>query len=125
MRFLLDTHIFLWCINDDTKLSKKARLLIQEAEVIYVSSVSVWEMSIKINLGKLTADPNELVAAITKSGFLELPLTALHVAKTHELADIHRDPFDRVLIAQALTEPLKLLTADKILGKYSDVVQVI
>lgn len=125
MRFLLDTHIFLWCINDDIKLSKKARALIQEAEVIYVSSISIWEMSIKINLGKLVADPNELVNAITTSGFLELPLTALHAAKTNQLADIHKDPFDRVLIAQALTEPLRLLTADKVLGKYSDVVQVI
>lgn len=125
MRLLLDTHIFLWYVKDDRALSKHARSLIQQAEEVYVSSVSIWEATIKAQLGKLDVDIDELVAAIHQSGFLELPLSAEHAANLMQLPEIHRDPFDRILIAQAVMEPLKFLTSDKILQKYSDLVTIV
>jgi PIN domain nuclease of toxin-antitoxin system len=125
MRLLLDTHIYLWCTNNDRKLSKKARVLIQDADEIYVSSASIWEAAIKNKLGKLKVDIDDLVSAIVASGFLELPITAKHAAAVNKLPSHHRDPFDRILIAQAMSEPLKLLTADEMLRSYSDLVEVI
>lgn len=125
MRLLLDTHIFLWCVKDDRKLSLSARSLIINANEVYVSSVSIWEASIKEELGKLDVNINELVDAITKSGFLELPLTANHALEVNKLPRIHRDPFDRILIAQAICEPLKFLTVDQKLKEYSELVEIV
>ncbi|HUB88780.1 MAG TPA: type II toxin-antitoxin system VapC family toxin [Dyella sp.] len=122
MRLLLDTHIFLWAVTDDRKLSKAARKLIVEAEDVYVSSASIWEMSIKAGLGKLDADVNQLVSEIEAIGYTELPIRAKHAALVRDLPDIHRDPFDRLLVAQALSEPLRLLTADSHLSAYTDLV---
>lgn len=124
MKILLDTHLYLWCINDDPQLSNKARSLILQANEVYVSSVSIWEACIKIKLGKLDANLDDLVSAITDSGFIELPLTVKHAAQTHQLTMIHRDPFDRILISQAICEPLKFLTADSLLKPYSELVEV-
>jgi len=122
MRLLLDTHIFLWVVADDRKLSKVARHLISEAEDVFVSSASIWEASIKAGLGKLEADVDQLVAAISASGFSELPVKAVHAARVRNLPDIHRDPFDRMLVAQAMHEPLRLLTVDGHLSGYTDLV---
>lgn len=122
MRLLLDTHVFLWAVTDDEKLSAKARRLITEAEAVFVSSASIWEASIKAGLGKLPVDIDALVAEITNSGCLELPVHAAHAARVRDLPHIHRDPFDRMLIAQALAEPLHLLTADSYLSQYTDLV---
>jgi PIN domain nuclease of toxin-antitoxin system len=122
MRLLLDTHIYLWSVTDDRKLSKAARKLILEAEEVYVSGASIWEASIKAGLGKLDADVDMLVAEIEASGFLELPVRAIHAALVRNLPDIHRDPFDRLLVAQALSEPLRLVTSDAHLSKYTDLV---
>jgi len=125
MHILLDTHLFIWWLKDDVHLSKKARALITEADIVYISSVSVWEAAIKIQLGKLEADINALVAAIRTEGFMELPVTAKHAAMVATLPGWHRDPFDRMLIAQALSEPLRLLTADAALKPYSELVDVV
>ena len=127
MRILLDTNIFLWCILDDAKLSKKAKALIEDADERYVSSASIWEIAIKKSLGKLDSnnDIGNLTDAIEESGFLELPITAKHAATVYSLEQIHRDPFDRLLIAQAICEPLIFVTADTQLKKYSDLVKVI
>jgi PIN domain nuclease of toxin-antitoxin system len=122
MRLLLDTHIFLWAVADDRKLSKTARKLIVDADDVFVSSASIWEISIKAGLGKLDADLNLLVAEIGASGYSELPVRAAHAAMVRDLPDIHRDPFDRLLVAQALCEPLRLLTADGHLAAYTDLV---
>ena len=122
MRLLLDTHIFLWCVTKDRKLSKKAQELIEEAVEVYVSSASIWEIAIKVKIGKLNANIEELVSAIFSSGFTELPITAQHAAALNRLTDIHRDPFDRMLLAQTITEPLNFLTADKTLESYSPLV---
>lgn len=125
MRILLDTHLFLWSVKDDRKLSKAIRAKILAASEVYVSSASIWEATIKIQLGKLDADPLQLVEAISKSGFTELPITALHAATVARLSGIHRDPFDRMLIAQAISEPLTLLTSDHLLKNYSHLVEVV
>jgi PIN domain nuclease of toxin-antitoxin system len=122
MRLLIDTHIYLWCLTDSRKLTKKARKLIADAQDVYVSSASIWEASIKVGLGKLDADINLLVREIEANGFQELPVRASHAALVCDLPDIHKDPFDRMLIAQALSEPLRLLTADGYLGSYTDLV---
>jgi len=125
MRILLDTHLFLWSIKDDRRLPKEARSKILHATDVYVSSASIWEICIKIQLGKLDigkTDISHVVEAIVQSGFCELPITATHAAAVSSLADIHRDPFDRILIAQALCEPLTFLTVDTQLKAYSDLV---
>ena len=125
MRLLLDTHIFLWCVNDDRRLTKAARALLSGAAEIYVSSASIWEAAIKAKLGKLDVDVDALVSSITDSGFMDLPVTAKHAAAAGKLPDVHADPFDRLLIAQALSEPLRFLTADKVLCRYSDLVELV
>jgi PIN domain nuclease of toxin-antitoxin system len=122
MRLLLDTHVFLWAVAGDRALKPATRRLISSAEQVFVSSASIWEVAIKARLGKIEADPDELVAAIADSGFTELPVRAMHAAGVARLALHHHDPFDRLLIAQAVAEPLRLLTADVALARYSELV---
>lgn len=125
MRLLLDTHVYLWVVIADPRLSAKAREKIENAEQVFVSAASIWEIGIKAQLGKVEADPDQLVAAIGQSGFAELSVRAVHGAAAARLPLHHRDPFDRLLVAQALTEPLFLLTADAALASYGDVVVLI
>lgn len=125
MRLLLDTHVYLWWVTNDPHLPKKAKTDINQAFEVYVSSASIWEMAIKIHLKKLEANIEQLVNSVTDSGFLELSVTATHAATVCRLPDIHRDPFDRILIAQAISEPLTFLTADTSLKNYSDLVELI
>ena len=125
MRILLDAHVFLWHVRADRKLTTKSRTIIQNAAQVYVSSASIWEAAIKTKLGKLDVKISDLVEAISSSGFLELPITAEHAAATSHLSDVHRDPFDRILLAQAVTEPLTFLTADALLKHYSTLVTMV
>lgn len=122
MRLLLDTHVFLWSVADSPELPKNAKDAIRGADEVFVSAASLWEIAIKVGLGKLKANPHELVRAISASGFTELPITALHAAQVETLPEHHKDPFDRLLVAQALTEPMHLLTADAQLKVYTDLV---
>ncbi|MGD0860763.1 MAG: type II toxin-antitoxin system VapC family toxin [Terracidiphilus sp.] len=122
MRLLLDTHIFYWSFYERGRLSEKALKLIYEAEEIFVSSVSIWEISIKVRLGKIEADPQELMDYLGPSGFQELPVWSRHAILVAALPLYHTDPFDRLLIAQAISEPLHLLTADAQLKQYSELV---
>ena len=124
MRILLDTHVYLWWLQDHPKLSQASRDRITSASEVYVSSASIWEATIKAGIGKLEVDIGQLVAEIDNSGFQELSISAKHVATVAQLPDIHRDPFDRILIAQALCEPLRFLTADAILSRYSELVEI-
>lgn len=124
MRILLDTHIYLWWLQDHPKLSAPARGKILAATEVYVSSASIWEASIKIGIGKLEADIEELVAQIAQNGFLELPVSARHAMQLARLPELHRDPFDRMLVAQAMCEPLRLLTADAQVARYSELVDL-
>lgn len=125
MKLLLDTHLYLWFLADARKLSRRARAEIAAAEGVWVSAASIWEATIKIGASKLRGSPADLVTGITASGFHELPVTAAHAAQVATLPPIHRDPFDRLLVAQALHEPLRLLTADPVLKRYSDLVVVV
>lgn len=124
MRILLDTHIFLWWLQDSQRLKSETRKAIQYADTVYISSISIWEAVIKTQLGKLAVSIPDLATAISTEGFCELPFTATHAAKIKALPGHHRDPFDRALIAQALCEPLRLLTADTTLSPYSELVEV-
>jgi PIN domain nuclease of toxin-antitoxin system len=125
MRLLLDTHIFLWAAAGSPRLKPEARRLIEAADEVYVSAASVWEVAIKARLGKIRANPEEVAAAIDASGFRELSVRASHAAGVANLELLHSDPFDRLLIAQALAEPLRLLTADAALARYSNVVTLV
>jgi len=124
VRVLLDTHLLLWALSAPSKLPAKARRLISESDV-FVSAASIWEISIKTALGKLTADPQEVLAALEPAGFLALPIVGGHAARVLTLPPIHRDPFDRLLVAQALTEPMRLLTNDAVLGGYGEIVTIV
>jgi PIN domain nuclease of toxin-antitoxin system len=124
MRLLLDTHIFLWAAAGSASLKADARRTIENADAVFVSAASIWEIAVKARLGKINADPNALVAAIDRSGFLDLPVSASHAAAVSQLPSLHSDPFDRLLIAQAIAEPLRFLTADAALERYSELVML-
>lgn len=123
-RILLDTHLLLWAVAEPRKLPPGARKRIEEADV-FVSAASLWEVSIKSALGKLAADPAELLAEIEPAGFTLLPITGEHAAAVAKLPAVHADPFDRMLVAQAKTEPLLLLTNDAVLAGYGDYVELV
>ena len=125
MRILLDTQLFLWFLADSSKLSKKARKTIAESDTVFVSAASIWEAAIKVGLGRLAVSLDDLLLGIEGSGFLELPITARQSALVSQLPSHHGDPFDRLLIAQAIYEPLRLLTADSSLQSYSDLVELV
>ena len=125
MRLLLDTQVYLWALANSPKLTTRVRESIQGAEQVYVSAASIWEACIKIGVGKLDASLDALVRGIEGSGFVELPVLAAHTVHVAALPPIHRDPLDRLLVAQAIVESLRLLTADANLGQYSDLVTVI
>ena len=124
MRLLLDTHVLLWALSQPSKLSAAALKRINGAEV-FVSAASIWEISIKSSLGKLQAQPREVLEAIEPAGFNLLPITGEHAAKTAELPPAHRDPFDRMLVAQASVEPMILLTNDQLLKGYGSFVEFV
>src|SRR5882762_5385968 len=124
MRVLLDTHLLLWALASPSKLSKKARQRIDSSEV-FASAASIWEISIKCALGKLEANPSEVLAGVEPAGFNHLAILGEHAAKVIELPPIHKDPFDRLLVSQAWVEPMILLTDDEVLGGYGDFVEVV
>jgi len=124
VRVLLDTHLLLWALAAPARLPPKARRVIRDADV-YVSAASIWEVSIKAALGKLRADPHEVLAALEPAGFLSLPIAGEHAARVARLPPVHRDPFDRLLVAQALVEPMRLLTDDAVLEGYGEIVTVV
>ncbi|MCU0255671.1 MAG: type II toxin-antitoxin system VapC family toxin [Vicinamibacterales bacterium] len=123
-RILLDTQLVLWALSGDRRLPKDARALLDESEV-FVSAASIWEIAIKAALGKLEADAAEVRAALGPTGFAELPVTGAHAECVARLPLLHRDPFDRMLVAQSQCEPLVLLTADGQLAGYGGLVKVL
>ena len=125
MRVLLDTHLVLWAMSDDPRLSAAARQEIERAELVYVSAATIWEISIKGTLGRLEIDLEELTRQLAEAGFEELAVRWAHGRAVRNLPPHHRDPFDRLLIAQAISEPLRLLTHDRLLERYTDLVTVV
>jgi PIN domain nuclease of toxin-antitoxin system len=122
MRLLLDTHIFYWWFYEPERLSSEVIDLMRSAMGTFVSSASIWEVAIKVRLGKMKADPQELFDQIAANGFQELPVWSKHAIVVAKLPLYHTDPFDRLLIAQAISEPLHLLTVDPQLKPYSELV---
>lgn len=117
-RLLLDTHAFLWWLSDDPSLGADARQMIGEPRnQVLVSAASIWEISIKQAKGMLDA-PEDLEALVEDEGFTKLPISLFHGQQAGKLPEIHRDPFDRMLIAQAQAEGLELVTADGIIPQY-------
>ena len=125
MRLLLDTHVFLWSVTASRQLKAEARAYLASADAVYVSAASIWEIAIKSRLGKIDGDPETLAASIRASGFQELPISAAHAAAVAKLPLHHTDPFDRLLLAEAFTEPLRLVTADRALATYGGAVEVL
>ena len=122
MKVLLDTHILLWAAADSASLSEKAReILLSGAAELHFSAASIWEVAIKMGLGRpdFAVDPRQLRRGLLSNGYLELPITGEHAVEVSELEDLHKDPFDRILIAQAKVEGMQLVTADKLVAKYS------
>ena len=116
-RLLLDTHVFLWWRGEPPKLSSKVRSSIATADIVFVSAVSAWEAAIKISLGRLEL-PDKVEVGVLASGFEKLAITFSHAERAGGLPPHHRDPFDRMLVAQAQTEGLTLVTHDRLLEPY-------
>lgn len=122
MEYLLDTHSFLWFINGDEQLSEKAKNAIVDSEVVkYISIASLWEIAIKVNLGKLSLDISyaDLRQQVVGNGFEILPITIEHTAALINLELHYRDPFDRMIIAQAINEQLTVIGKDENFDKYN------
>lgn len=117
MKLLLDTHAVLWWQTEDPRLSAEARRAIATADIVWVSAVSGWEVAIKTALGRLRVDePFSLLVGI--DDFTELPVRFAHVEQLKEIAPHHNDPFDRLLVAQALSENATLVTHDRAFEAY-------
>lgn len=117
-RLLLDTHVLLWWLADEKALGEKARSAISDANNdVYVSAVSLWEIAIKRALGKLEA-PSGIAGMVEEEQFTGLPVSLHHAEQVGNLPAIHRDPFDRMLIAQAQSEGLVVVTADAQIPEY-------
>lgn len=118
MRVLLDTHALLWSLSGDPQLSTTARSIIEDLEnEVFVSSVSAWEIAIKRALGKLEA-PTELGAAVIDAGLLPRLLRFEDCERLDQLPPLHRDPFDRMLVAQALVDGMPIVTRDPAVARY-------
>lgn len=122
MNLLLDTHTLLWWLAGAVELPKKARELVSDpGNLVFVSAASVWEIRIKQALGKVTVPPS-FKEALAAEAFERLPIRIEHAHAVHELPPLHKDPFDRMLVAQAVCEELNLLTHDRQLQRYSELV---
>ena len=121
MRFLLDTHLVLWNFVEPERLSSRARTLLQsrQNELVF-STVCLWEIGIKRGLKKkgFQVDPRVLRRAMLDDGYEELAVLGQHAVEVDSLPPIHKDPFDRILIAQAMVEGITLLTADRVMAQY-------
>lgn len=120
MRLLLDTHALLWWLTDDPALGERARAQIAEPENrILVSAASLWEIAIKQGLGKIESDIAEIEKEVARQGMTRLAIEADHLIELTSLPNHHRDPFDRMLVAQARAEDIPLMTADLSIASYS------
>jgi PIN domain nuclease of toxin-antitoxin system len=126
MKFLLDTHLLLWTAGDPKRLSAKARKLINEpASELFFSAASLWEIAIKSGLGRddFKVDARLLRRGLLDNGYSELPIGSEHAVAIDSLPPIHKDPFDRMLVAQAMVEGITLLTSDAVVAQYPGAVR--
>ena len=125
MNLLLDTHVALWAITDSPRLSSEARDIIQaERTVVWVSAASIWEIAIKRALSRvrMPVSSADAMRYFRASGYRVLDIAGEHAAAVESLPPHHQDPFDRILIAQAMVEPMRLMTHDAQVARYSDTV---
>lgn len=125
MNLLLDTHVALWAIADSPRLAPRARELIESPRAtVWISAATVWEIAIKHGLGRgdMPVSAPDALRYFQQSGYRFLPVEPEHAAAVGELPPHHADPFDRILVAQALVEPLRLITADAAVARYSDTI---
>ena len=128
MSFLLDTHVLLWAAGAPDRLPGDARAMIESPEIELVfSAASLWEIAIKSGLGRpdFMVDPRLLRRGLLENDYTELSVTGAHAVAVDLLPPIHRDPFDRILVAQAQVEGITLLTADEIVGRYPGSIQML
>jgi PIN domain nuclease of toxin-antitoxin system len=121
LKLLIDTHLLIWAAADSERLSELARAFIADPENENMFSVaSIWEVAIKTGLGRndFRVDPEELRAELLANDYFELPILSTHAIFTSTLPQFHKDPFDRILISQAIVEGMTLLTADPIVAQY-------
>jgi PIN domain nuclease of toxin-antitoxin system len=126
MRILLDTHVLLWALAETHRLDEETRATIQRrADEVLFSAASIWEIAIKSRLGRtdFAVKPTEIAREARDVGFIELPISSEAAAYVADLPALHRDPFDRILIAQAIVEPALFYTVDRQLTPYSDLVK--
>lgn len=126
MRVLLDTHIALWAISDDIRLPSAAREILTSGEhSVWVSAASVWEIAIKRSRrgpAALAIGATEAIDLFARAGFALLPVNPDHAAAVEHLPPLRGDPFDRIIVAQAMTEPMRLVTSDRKVARYSDAI---
>jgi PIN domain nuclease of toxin-antitoxin system len=118
VRLLLDTHALLWWLGDDARLRDDVRAAVADTEEVLVSTASVWEISLKRTLGKLVA-PDDLAAQLVRHQFSVLPVHLSHAIRYADLPLLHRDPFDRMLVAQGQVEGLTIVTGDPAIAAYA------
>ena len=128
MKLLLDTHLLLWAAGEPTGLPKRARVQIEDvSNALLFSAASLWEIAIKRGLGRadFQVDVRRLRRGLLDNGYVELPVSSLHAITVDTLPMLHKDPFDRILIAQATAEGVVLLTSDQALAPYGEPVQLV
>ncbi len=125
MRFLLDTNVLLWTIAGHRRVEALRERLVAADNDVFVSVVCYWEIAIRSGLGKLHVELSGLRRAVADSGFFELPVLGAHTEEVARLPPLHRDPFDRLLVAQAIAEPLRLLTSDAVMAAYGGPVELV
>ena len=125
IQFLLDTNVVIWLSEDAPRINQIKNLLLSEDTQVFISTVSWWEMAIKIRAGKLPVDFHILRSLARKHNYLELPMTSEYMKEYLNLPNLHKDPFDHMLLAQAVTCPMRLITGDSRLADYSSLVMVI
>ena len=128
MSLLLDTHVLLWAAGLPERLPTVARKMIEEPGTeLFFSAASLWEVVIKKGLGRpdFNVDPHRLRRGLLESGYTELAVTSVHALTVDLLPPIHKDPFDRILVAQAQSEGITLLTADKVVGRYPGLIHAL
>lgn len=117
MPYLLDTHVLIWALDDDPRLPERYKALISEGEELYVSMASLWEIAIKISIGKLDF-PKTFLRDFEVMGFQPLGIAPIHIERVRTLPLHHRDPYDRMLIAQSISEVVPIMTVDKRFAAY-------
>ena len=124
-QFLLDTNVVIWLAENKPRIDQIKPLLLSTESNVFISTVTWWEMAIKIRAGKLSMNLEQIRSLAMIHSFKELPITSKYMKAYLELPDLHKDPFDHMLIAQAIYSPMRLITGDSLLAEYSSLVMVV